>query len=190
MSKEFLRKKLIIFRKNNFIDKDITFIKFQRILKKFNLKKKINIGGYYPINSEINSLNILEKLERNNFKISLPVIKNKNTMDFYEWSFKDILRVSNRGIPEPVANKKVIPDVLIVPMVGFDKHKFRLFPLHIDLSRRVVSPRRIISPSSFKELFKSLHVLVTSFHGFLFIGVELPVTHRCHQRPIDVEPCT
>ncbi len=126
MSKEFLRKKLIIFRKNNFIDKDITFIKFQRILKKFNLKKKINIGGYYPINSEINSLNILEKLERNNFKISLPVIKNKNTMDFYEWSFKDILRVSNRGIPEPVANKKVIPDVLIVPMVGFDKHKFRL----------------------------------------------------------------
>lgn len=126
MSKEFLRKKLIIFRKNNFIDKDITFIKFQRILKKFNLKKKINIGGYYPINSEINSLNILEKLERNNFKISLPVIKNKNTMDFYEWSFKDILRVSNRGIPEPVANKKIIPDVLIVPMVGFDKHKFRL----------------------------------------------------------------
>ena len=126
MSKEFLRKKLIIFRKNNFIDKDITFIKFQRLLKKFNLKKKINIGGYYPINSEINSLNILEKLERNNFKISLPVIKNQNTMDFYEWSFKDILRVSSRGIPEPVANKKVIPDVLIVPMVGFDKHKFRL----------------------------------------------------------------
>jgi len=37
-------------------------------LKKYNLKKNINIGGYYPINSEISCLNILEILEKNNFK--------------------------------------------------------------------------------------------------------------------------
>ena len=47
-------------------------------------------------------------------------------MDFYEWSFKETLEVSNRGIPEPVTGKKVFPDVLIVPLVGFDKNKFRL----------------------------------------------------------------
>ena len=47
-------------------------------------------------------------------------------MDFYEWSFKDSLRVSQQGIPEPNTKKKVIPDVLIVPLVGFDRYKFRL----------------------------------------------------------------
>ena len=47
-------------------------------------------------------------------------------MDFYDWSFKKSLRVSNQGIPEPFTLKKVFPDVLIVPLVGFDKKKFRL----------------------------------------------------------------
>ena len=47
-------------------------------------------------------------------------------MDFYEWSFKDLLKLSHQGIPEPIKNKKVFPDVLIVPLVGFDTNKFRL----------------------------------------------------------------
>ena len=47
-------------------------------------------------------------------------------MEFYEWSFKEPLVVSKRGIPEPCTRKKVFPDVLIVPLVGFDKNKFRL----------------------------------------------------------------
>ena len=47
-------------------------------------------------------------------------------MDFYEWSFRKSLKVNNRGIPEPLAVKKVFPDILIVPVVGFDKNKFRL----------------------------------------------------------------
>ena len=126
MSKENLRKKLINLRKNNFKEQGISFTQFKKIFKKLNLKNKINIGGYYPINSEINCLNILEKLEKNNFKISLPITEKKKNMDFYQWSFKEPLKVSNRGIPEPVNNNKVYPDILIVPLVGFDKSKFRL----------------------------------------------------------------
>ena len=126
MSKEKLRKKLINLRKANFNDQGISFIQFKSILKKLNFKENINIGGYYPINSEIGCLDILEKLEKNNFKISLPITSKKNNMDFYEWSFNEILKVSNQGIPEPDAKKKVYPDILIVPLVGFDKNKFRL----------------------------------------------------------------
>ena len=40
-------------------------------------------------------------------------------MDFYEWSYKDPLKISKRGIPEPIMKKKIFPDVLIVPIVGF-----------------------------------------------------------------------
>ena len=126
MSKENLRKKLIKLRKKNFKEQGINIIQFKRILKKLNLKKKINIGGYYPINSEIGCLDILEELEKNNFKISLPVTKKNNDMDFFEWSFQDKLNIGYQGIPEPNTKKKVFPDVLIVPLVGFDNNKFRL----------------------------------------------------------------
>ena len=126
MSKENLRKKLLNLRKKNFNDQSITFIQFKTILKKNNLKNNIIIGGYYPINSEIGCLHILEKLEKSNFKISLPVTKKSNNMDFYKWSFQDSLKISYQGIPEPNSKKKVFPDVLIVPLVGFDNNKFRL----------------------------------------------------------------
>ena len=126
MYKENLRKKLINFRRTNYKEQGVNITQFKRILKKINLKKKINIGGYYPINSEIGCLDILEELEKNNFKISLPVTKKNNDMDFYEWSFQDPLKISFQGIPEPNTKKKVLPDVLIVPLVGFDNNKFRL----------------------------------------------------------------
>jgi len=126
VSKKNLRKKLINIRRNNFVDQTISIVRLNKILKKYNLKKNINIGGYYPVNSEINCLDVLEILEKKNFKISLPVTKKNNNMDFYQWSYKDSLRVSQQGIPEPNTKIKVIPDVLIVPLVGFDRYKFRL----------------------------------------------------------------
>ena len=67
MSKEILRKKLINYRKLNYVNQNISFIHFNSILNKLNLKKKIKIGGYYPINGEIECLDILEKLEKKKF---------------------------------------------------------------------------------------------------------------------------
>ena len=55
------------------------------------MKNKI-IGGYYPVNSEVDILEILESLEKKvGAKLSLPVIKKNNEMDFYNWSTKNIL---------------------------------------------------------------------------------------------------
>ena len=160
MSKENLRKKLINLRKTNFKEQGITYIKFKKILKQLDFKNKTNIGGYFPINSEIGCLDILEKLEKDNFKISLPVIKKKNNMDFYEWSFKDSLKVSNRGIPEPFPKKKVYPDVLIVPLVGFDKNKFRLGyggGFYDRYLSKILNIKKVITVGfafSFQEIFK------------------------------------
>ena len=104
------------------------------ISKILRFKKILTVGFAFsfqeiskiPVNSEISCLDVLEILEKKNFKISLPITKRNNNMDFYEWSFQNSLRVSHQGIPEPNPKKKVIPDVLIVPLVGFDRHKFRL----------------------------------------------------------------
>ncbi len=126
MSKKILRKRLINLRKKNYSNQCISFSQLKKIFNKIDKKQNTKIGGYYPINYEIGSLEILEKLEKSKFKISLPVTKRNNNMDFYEWSNKMPLKVSKQGIPEPYTVKKVFPDILLVPLVGFDKNKFRL----------------------------------------------------------------
>ena len=91
MNKSFLRSKSINLRKiKNKNDIKINSSKVLKILKKFNYKKKI-FGGYYPINYEMNILHVLKDLERQNIKISLPITQKNNEMDFYKWSFDDIL---------------------------------------------------------------------------------------------------
>ena len=47
-------------------------------------------------------------------------------MDFFNWSSKDPLSVNKFGIPEPVSNKKVHPNILLVPLVAFDKNNNRI----------------------------------------------------------------
>ena len=121
VSKKILRKKNLVYRKKNFKAVRLNYSFLIDIIKK---NKKI--GGYFPINHEIDSLEILDQLEKSGYKISLPVIKKNNKMDFYEWSFKDPLNLSKIGIPEPYIKKKVYPDAIIVPLVAFDKYKFRL----------------------------------------------------------------
>ena len=42
-------------------------------------------------------------------------------MDFFFWSLKDPLKINRYGIPEPISNKIIYPDILLVPLVAFDK---------------------------------------------------------------------
>ena len=115
MSKSILRYKTINLRKlKNQQDIKINVLKFFKFFKKLNYKKKI-FGGYYPINYEMNILHILKELEMQNVKVSLPITKKNNEMDFYQWSTTDILILNKFGIPEPQKIKKVIPDILLIP---------------------------------------------------------------------------
>ena len=126
MSKSLLRHKYIKLRKiKNQKDVKINLLKVFRLFKNFDYKKKI-FGGYYPINYEMNILHILKELENQNVKISLPITMKNNDMDFYKWSSTDILILNKFGIPEPQKIEKVIPDILLIPLVSFDKNLFRI----------------------------------------------------------------
>ena len=126
MNKPQIRNKIIKIRKKKF-DKDfkIDLVKFISFLKinKLNFK---SIGGYYPSNYEIDDLNILDLLEKKNFKVSLPMIKKDNQMNFYSWSRNDPLKINKFGIPEPVSSKIFYPDILLVPLVAYDSSLNRL----------------------------------------------------------------
>ena len=126
MNKSQIRNKIIKIRKKKF-NKDLRinlgkFISFLKI-DKLNFK---SIGGYYPSNYEIDDLDILDLLEKKNFKVSLPIIKKDNQMNFYSWSRNDPLKINKFGIPEPVSSKIFYPDILLVPLVAYDNSLNRL----------------------------------------------------------------
>ena len=47
-------------------------------------------------------------------------------MDFYLWSTKNFLKLNKFGIPEPEQIKKVLPDIILVPLVAFDDRLYRI----------------------------------------------------------------
>ncbi len=126
MIKSEIRKKIIRIRKfNNQKNLEINFYSILNILKKKKITGKM-IGGYYPYNYEINILPILNKLEKKNYIISLPKIKKNFQMNFFEWSQKDPFEINSYGIPEPISNKVIYPDIILVPLVAFDKYLNRI----------------------------------------------------------------
>ncbi len=126
MLKSKIRNKILKIREiNNKKDIQINLNHIVEIFKKEKIRKKI-IGGYYPVNHEVNDLQLLKELKENKFNISLPVIKKDFQMDFYKWSFSDPLKINKYGIPEPETKNILYPDVILVPLVAFDKNLNRL----------------------------------------------------------------
>ncbi|MDO7549581.1 MAG: 5-formyltetrahydrofolate cyclo-ligase [Candidatus Pelagibacter ubique] len=127
MLKSELRKKILKVRKKfNTKNIQLNFKQIVKILKKEKITNQIIIGGYYPVNFEIDDLTLLRKFKKNKFNISLPIIKKNFQMDFYSWSFSEPLKINKYGIPEPEAKNIVYPDVLLIPLVAFDKNLNRL----------------------------------------------------------------
>jgi len=121
-----LREKILDIRKRKYPSNvEINFNNIIKILKKEKINNQI-IGGYYPYNYEVNAIKILEKFEKLNYVVTLPKIKKNSQMDFFYWSTKDPLSINKYGIPEPTSNKINYPNILLVPLVAFDKHLNRV----------------------------------------------------------------
>ena len=126
MLKPQLRKKILNIRKKKYPKyEEINFNNIIKILKKEKINNKI-IGGYYPYNYEVDTVKILEKFEKLNYLVTLPKIKNNYQMDFFHWSTNDPLLINKYGIPESTSNKINYPNILLVPLVAFDKHLNRV----------------------------------------------------------------
>ena len=126
MNKSQIRKKILKIRKQKKIKKFI--FNFDLILD-FLKKKKVSgriLGGYYPYNYEIDILQILGKFQQKKFIITLPKIKKNSQMDFFQWSKNDPLSINKFGIPEPISKVVKYPDVLLVPLLAFDKNFNRI----------------------------------------------------------------
>ena len=126
MNKSEIRKKILKIRKvNNHKNQKIDFKSLLKIIRKSKITGKV-IGGYYPYNYEIDAIEILKKLEKFNYHLSLPKIRKNYQMDFFQWSTKDPLEINKFGIPEPVSDVIKLPNILLIPLVAFDKNRNRI----------------------------------------------------------------
>tara|TARA_Y100000591_G_C21797655_1_gene680274 strand:- start:845 stop:1390 length:546 start_codon:yes stop_codon:yes gene_type:complete len=145
--KGLIRRKYFLKRKKNYLEiKNIFFNPLIKLLKNKNIK---NISLYYPSFYELNIFKILELKYFKKFNFLLPVIKENYSMTFCRWRQNDVLLVNKYGIPEPLKLKNKIPDLMLVPMLAYDKNKNRLgygkgfYDRY--LKKYVKSPKKIVT---------------------------------------------
>ena len=166
MNKSKIRSKILKFRKDN-TNKNfkIDTRKFFSFLKtrKYNFK---NFGGYYPSNNEIDDLEILYLLDKKKYNISLPVIRENIEMDLFKWSISEPLKINKYGIPDPISLKISYPEILFVPIVGYDDNLNRLgygggfYDRYIDKiekNKKIIKIGLAFSYQQLKKIPMSLH---------------------------------
>ena len=86
------------------------------------------VSGFAPMKSEINPLPLMRKLSDAGAKLALPVVAGKGKpLTMRAWNFGEPLGSGVWGIREPKSEAaEVEPDILIVPLLAFDRSGHRI----------------------------------------------------------------
>ncbi len=87
----------------------------------------ITLGVYWPFRGEYNPQQIAEHFRDLGAILALPEVINKDKpLCFREWLPDSPMKNGAYGIPVPMETKPVMLDAVLIPMVGFDQHGYRL----------------------------------------------------------------
>jgi 5-formyltetrahydrofolate cyclo-ligase len=85
------------------------------------------IGLYWPIRGEIDLRDFARDLVAAGGIVALPVVvQDAAPVEFWRWQPGVALKRGRWNIPVPPEREVVRPDVLVVPLVGFDSGRYRL----------------------------------------------------------------
>jgi 5-formyltetrahydrofolate cyclo-ligase len=86
------------------------------------------VSGFMPLKSEINPLSLLRKLAEAGAQLALPVVAGKGQpLIMRAWEFGAPLAAGVWGIRQPTPGApEVAPDILMVPLLAFDRRGHRL----------------------------------------------------------------
>ena len=86
------------------------------------------VSGFMPLKSEINPLPLLRTLAGEGARLALPVVVGRGrSLIMREWKWGEPLSPGVWGIREPVPEAaEVEPDILLVPLLAFDRAGYRL----------------------------------------------------------------
>ena len=85
------------------------------------------IAAYRPIRTELDPTPLMEALHRAGHRIVVPVIvAEARPLEFHEWWPEVAMREGAFGAAVPVDTHVLIPDLILAPLLTFDRHGFRL----------------------------------------------------------------
>ena len=84
------------------------------------------IGGYNPLGSEVNCLEILKYSVSKDALTCLPYVNEKKIIEFREWIDGDDLKLDYSNILAPCKDKILKPDIILIPLLCFDIYGTRL----------------------------------------------------------------
>jgi 5-formyltetrahydrofolate cyclo-ligase len=86
------------------------------------------VSGFSPLGSEINPVPLMRKFADAGARLALPVVAGRGRpLIMRAWNFGEPLVAGVWGIREPHTDApQVDPDVLIVPLLAFDRHGHRV----------------------------------------------------------------
>jgi 5-formyltetrahydrofolate cyclo-ligase len=92
------------------------------------IRAGITVSAFMPMKSEINPLPLLRRLEEMGALIALPVMAGRGRpLVMRQWSFGEPLAAGVWGIREPKPEAPAVdPDILLVPLLGFDRAGYRV----------------------------------------------------------------
>ncbi|WP_158921001.1 5-formyltetrahydrofolate cyclo-ligase [Acidisphaera sp. S103] len=88
----------------------------------------VSVGLYWPIKQEISLLAWANELAgERNVVLCLPVVVTpKEPLEYWRWTQGEPLARGIWNIPVPAERDVVLPDLMLAPVVGFDRANYRL----------------------------------------------------------------
>lgn len=86
------------------------------------------VSAFYPFRSEISTLPLMERLASEGWRTALPIVLGPGVpLQFRAWAPGDAMGKGEWDIPIPLETApEVLPDVLFVPLLSFDRQGYRL----------------------------------------------------------------
>ena len=126
MNKSILRKNLLIKRSKVKNRSQNEFKIFQRLETIIN-NNSLVVAGYLSVRSEVNLNLFLNFLLKKKFSLCLPYIKKlKSPLIFKKFSMNTKLVRGKYNIMHPNNEIILIPNIILIPLVGFDESKNRI----------------------------------------------------------------
>lgn len=115
-------KRALLFQQNPNAGSQIVTLFFEN----FDLPMDVIVGGYWPIGSELDLRSLLRQLMQRGIKCALPRITPRG-LEFHLWTESIPLIKGSFQVWEPPSHEeRVIPHILLIPLLAFDKRGHRL----------------------------------------------------------------
>jgi len=125
--KETLRTEAIRHRGRMLYDIEDTDQAAKHFFNAINPQPDQIVAAYWPKDKEFDTYPILEQLMEQGIICALPVVqKDRKILKFAQWDETIDLQKGAFGILEPSIQKWITPDIIIVPLLAFDRRGYRL----------------------------------------------------------------